>query len=60
MRWKRAQTGLIIYSISKDKIDDGGKIDRANPTAVGSDLGFELWDRSLRGLPPPAFEEGAK
>jgi competence protein ComGC len=60
LRWKRTQTGLIVYSISKDKIDDGGKLNRDNPIAVGSDIGFELWDRSLRRLPPPVIEEAPK
>jgi competence protein ComGC len=60
LRWKRTPTGLIIYSINKDKIDDGGKLVRENVLAVGSDLGIELWDPTRRRLPPPVFEEVAK
>jgi competence protein ComGC len=60
LRWKRTATGLIVYSIGKDKIDNGGTLNRNNIVAVGSDIGFELWDHSLRRLPPPAVEEAPK
>jgi hypothetical protein len=60
LRWKRTPTGLIIYSIGKDKIDDGGKLNRDNPSAAGTDFGIELWDISLRRLPAPATAESTK
>jgi len=59
LRWKRTPTGLIIYSIGEDKIDDGGKLNREKALTV-DDIGIELWDRSKRRLPPPAIEEAAK
>jgi hypothetical protein len=55
LRLKRKPTGIVIYSVGYDKIDNGGTIDRANPRTPGTDIGFELWDR--RGVPPPASEE---
>ena len=60
LRWKRTPTGLIVYSIGKDKIDDGGKLNRDNPTETGADIGFELWDVTRRRMPALAVEEGAK
>jgi hypothetical protein len=32
----------MIYSVGKDMKDDGGKLNRGNLTAPGTDLGFEL------------------
>ena len=58
LRFKRTATGVVIYSVNIDKIDNGGKRDRNNLRAPGTDLGFELWDAKLRGVAPPAIEEG--
>jgi hypothetical protein len=55
LRFKRTPTGVIVYSVGPDMIDNGGKVGPATPGAAGTDIGFELWDR--RGLPPPAGEE---
>jgi hypothetical protein len=55
LRFKRTPTGVIVYSVGPDMIDNGGKLAPANPRAAGTDIGFELWDR--RGVPPPAGEE---
>ena len=56
LRWKRVPTGVIIYSVGPDKIDNGGKLDRSNLIAPGTDVGFELWnnfnDNRLRGIAP--------
>jgi hypothetical protein len=49
--------GVLIYSIGRDKIDNGGKLDRMNPYNNGTDAGFELWRPSMRGIEPPVFEE---
>jgi hypothetical protein len=54
LRFKRTPTGVVIYSVAGDKIDNQGNLDRALP---GTDLGFELWDRQLRAVAPPAEEE---
>jgi hypothetical protein len=55
LRFKRTPTGVVVYSVGPDMIDNGGKFAPANPPAAGTDIGFELWDR--RGVPPPAAEE---
>jgi competence protein ComGC len=55
LRLKRTPTGIVVYSVGYDKVDNGGKLDRANLRTPGTDIGFELWDR--RGVPPPASEE---
>jgi hypothetical protein len=55
LRLKRTPTGIVVYSVGYDKVDNGGKLDRTNPRTPGTDIGFELWDR--RGIPPPANEE---
>ena len=55
LRFKRTPTGIVVYSVGYDKIDNGGKLDRDNPRTLGADIGFELWDR--RGVPPLEREE---
>ena len=55
LRFKRTPTGIVIYSVGYNKVDNGGTLNRADPRAAGSDIGFELWDR--RGLPPPPDRE---
>jgi hypothetical protein len=58
LRWRRTATGVIVYSVGPDKIDDGGKLNRDSPLTAGTDLGFELWDfPRTRGVPAPANEE---
>jgi hypothetical protein len=43
----------VIYSVGLDKTDDGGKLDRKNWMAPGTDLGIQLWDPDKRRQPPP-------
>jgi hypothetical protein len=57
LHWKRITTGAVAYSVGPDQLDNGGKLDRAGTRAPNTDIGFELWDRSLRGVAPPAVEE---
>ena len=61
LRLTRTPTGLIIYSVGRDLVDDGGKLNRNNPMAPNTDLGFELWDdfpeRRFRGVAPPVEEK---
>jgi hypothetical protein len=45
--------GFLVYSIGADRTDNGGVLNRHNPTASGADIGFQLWDVPFRGLPPP-------
>jgi hypothetical protein len=44
LRYKAVPDGVIVYSIGPDRVDDGGKIDRARPTTAGTDMGYQLWD----------------
>jgi hypothetical protein len=57
LRFKRTPTGIVIYSIGLDKIDNQGNLSRSNPYGPGTDLGFEVWDRLLRGMQAPVEEE---
>jgi hypothetical protein len=52
LRWLRLDDGVVVYSIGPDGEDNGGKMDRQNPTAPGTDLGFRLWDAAKRRQPP--------
>jgi hypothetical protein len=54
LRLRQVADGIIVYSVGPDRTDDGGKLDRTQPDASGSDSGFQLWDPARRGLPPPA------
>jgi hypothetical protein len=54
LRWKRTPTGATVYSVGRDRIDNGGNLNRANMMADGADFGFELWDSPrMRGVPAP-------
>jgi hypothetical protein len=59
MRYRKLADGVIVYSIGPDGQDNGGAMNRARPTAEGTDLGFRLWDAAARrqpaaeALPPP-------
>jgi hypothetical protein len=52
LRFKRLPDGVLIYWIGHDGIDDGGKLNRRNAWAKGSDQGFQLWDVTQRRQPP--------
>lgn len=54
LRLQRTPTGIIVYSIGSDRIDNGGKLFRNTGTFDGTDFGFELWEPKFRGLAPPA------
>jgi hypothetical protein len=58
LRLQRTATGVIVYSVGPDKVDNGGKFDREDPTAADTDLGFQLWDAPRwRGTTPRANKE---
>jgi hypothetical protein len=48
LRFARVEDGVVIYSIGPDGKDDGGYINRQDPVAAGTDLGFQLWDVARR------------
>jgi hypothetical protein len=51
IRYRRLPDGVVVYSVGHDETDDGGTIDRKNPTRPGTDLGFRLWDVAHRAQP---------
>jgi hypothetical protein len=51
LRYRRLADGAIVYSVGPDHADDGGNIDRKNPTAPGTDIGFRLWNPDKRSQP---------
>jgi hypothetical protein len=53
LRLVRTDDGLVIYSVGPDGEDNGGVLDRRNPRAPGTDLGFRLWDVDKRRQAPP-------
>jgi hypothetical protein len=52
LRLKRRPDGVVVYWIGHDDTDDGGKLDRRNSLAKGTDQGFQLWDVKQRRQPP--------
>lgn len=52
---RRTANGLIVYSVGKDRKDDGGQI-RSDPgspfKAWTNDVGLQLWDVAARRQPP--------
>lgn len=52
LRYQRVEDGVAIYSVGPDGKDDGGKLDRKNRTAPGTDMVFRLWDTAHRRRPP--------
>lgn len=53
LHWKRTPTGVIVYSIGFDRIDNGGTLFRNQSGFAGTDFGIELWDPKMRGVAPP-------
>src|SRR5207248_5771811 len=51
LRYRRLDDGVVIYSISSDGKDNGGKFDK-DPAKAGSDLGVRLWDVPQCRQPP--------
>jgi hypothetical protein len=51
LKHRRLADGVVIYSVGPDGEDNGGKLDRQNPTAEGTDIGFQLWDVKYRRQP---------
>lgn len=52
-RIRATEDGVVIYSVGKDRKDDGGtnlRLFTVQPP--GSDLGIQLWNPPQRGLPP--------
>ncbi len=54
LRLRRTETGIVIYSVSLDRIDQQGH-QLAKPLASGSDISFELLDPEQRRRPGKPF-----
>ncbi len=52
LRIKEVPDWWIVYSLGPDETDNGGFLNRINPVANGSDLGFQLWNPERRRQPP--------
>ena len=52
LRRRRLDDGVEVYSVGPDGEDNGGKMDRRNVTAPGTDIGFRLWDVAARRQSP--------
>jgi hypothetical protein len=57
IRYRRLDDGAVAYSVGRDRQDDGGTFDDAQPTRPGTDLGFRLWNpvKRRRPAPPPTI-----
>lgn len=51
LRWKAMPDGLIVYSVSKNEIDDDGHVLATKEKPQPLDVGCRLWDVSQRRLP---------
>lgn len=49
--WKATPTGLVVYSVSYDRRDDGGRLDNSQVRRIGTDIGVRLWDADRRPKP---------
>jgi hypothetical protein len=60
LRLARRPDGIVIYSISEDKKDDGGDLPEGQQK--GRDTGIRLWDMDQRRQPPvlPKTQDGGK
>jgi len=54
MKWRRWNSGWMVYSIGEDKTDDGGKYDSSMKGNGGTDIVVPLFDPNKRRLPPIA------
>jgi hypothetical protein len=54
LRYRRLEDGVVVYSVGRDREDNGGTLDRADRIRPGTDLGYRLWDVKHRRQPPAA------
>jgi hypothetical protein len=51
LRYLNTDHGVVVYSVSRDGVDNGGRIDHSAPTSSGNDLGIRLWGPQHRRQP---------
>jgi hypothetical protein len=56
LRLRRTADGIVVYSVGKDGVDQGGLVVRGPMTVLPVDQGYRLWDVAKRRQParPPA------
>jgi hypothetical protein len=52
LRWRLLADGAIAYSVSRNRVDDGGTLNRSDPRGPNTDMGFRLWNASARRQAP--------
>ncbi|SRR5579883_72457 len=52
LRYRRVEDGVVIYSLGRDAIDNGGNLNRGEETTSSVDIGVRLWDVPKRRQPP--------
>ncbi|MGH7172526.1 MAG: hypothetical protein ACRELF_00285 [Gemmataceae bacterium] len=52
LRYRRVEDGVVIYSVSSDRTDNNGNLDREHPNQPDADIGIRLWDVAKRRQPP--------
>jgi hypothetical protein len=52
LRYHRLADGVVVYSVGRDRRDDGGDLVVRYGADRAQDLGVRLWDPERRGLPP--------
>ncbi len=52
LRWKVTDEGRIVYSVGKDRVDNGGVVGPDQWTKGNSDIGYRLYDPNKRRQAP--------
>ncbi|MFO0879020.1 MAG: hypothetical protein U0840_16880 [Gemmataceae bacterium] len=52
LRLRRTADGIVVYSVGKDGVDQGGAVTRSPTNVLPVDQGFRLWDVAKRRQPP--------
>jgi hypothetical protein len=53
IRFRRTDTGVVVYTLGQNLIDDGGAVEQPKIGDPSLDVGFRLWDPDKRRQPPP-------
>jgi len=60
VRFRRTDTGVVLYTLGPNLIDDGGAVEQPKTGGPILDIGFRLWDPEKRrqpAPPPPWFDD---
>ena len=52
MRLRTLPEGIIVYSVGREGIDDGGENKRQHLVGLINDIGYQLWNVDQRRQPP--------